>query len=274
VARALQGVRFVKEGTMRATEQLFTAFAGLGAVIFLATVAEVEVAPAAAADSPPSIGVVPSRTLPQSSPAAQSDDAVAVVRVSAPEALVAPTSSYTPVLGALEVVWPYDAGVMMVPLSSGPTELALDLDQQPMGAELRLNVDQGRFDEVQVSFRYQTSLSLGFEGPHWDLLDFAHHTSEWMDLPRTSAGLYVVPVLSTAQRQRFPEVTEAQIHTAVREYLSDWEDPEVPQEALCSDPHDSPCSVEVSRVTLRVRAFRQGGLLQESQVVLWVPMGC
>jgi len=255
---------------MRAAEQLLTAFAGLGAVIFFATIAEVEATPSARG-APITIP-----TQPTVSPMAglSSTDATAEVQLGASQPLTREPVAQAPVLGALEISWPYTTGVQSVLLNGEGRELFLDLEQSPLGAELRLNVDRQRVDEIQIAFQYETSLSLGFEGPHWDLLDFEHHTAEWTDLPRSPMGTWMVPALDPAQQRQFPQVSEAQIHQAVRSYLSEWDDADMPPAPLCSSANDGPCHVGLSRVSLRVRALKKGRLVQESTVDLQVPMGC
>ena len=254
---------------MQAAEFLFTALAGVGTVLFLASVAEVEAAPGQR-DAPVDV-VAPSET-----------DASAAVELPVVDdvvddvvgEVVREAEDPAPVLGALEVSWPHMGEPLMVPLSDGPQELPLDLDQWPLGAELRVNVDEDRVDEIEVAFQYETSLTVGFEGPHWELLDFEHHTSSWQALERDGLGTWTIPDLTDQQRRSFPAVSEAQILDAMRNYLTDAGVHNLPDQPVCAGANEAPCAVDVSRIGLRVRALKGGRLLQERRVDLWVPMGC
>jgi len=67
-----------------------------------------------------------------------------------------------------------------------------------------------------VQMQFETSLSIGDEGPHLDLLEWKHFTSEWRDLDRLASTRFHVAALTEEARARFPAYKPAELAVAVR----------------------------------------------------------
>ncbi len=118
-------------------------------------------------------------------------------------------ASAEPILTAITLHQPEDGRLHTHDLSQ-PT-LELPLGEWLAGTAVEVDYDTDRADRVTVELRYETSVSVSMEGPHWDL-DFAHHTSPW--LPAAGAdGLITLPLLSSDDHTRFPPVTTARSTT-------------------------------------------------------------
>jgi hypothetical protein len=68
--------------------------------------------------------------------------------------------------------------------------------------------------DVVLQFQWETSLSIDDEGPHLDLLDWKHYTSDWIQLPRVAEGGFRVPQLTSEQQHTFPETRLDDVCTA------------------------------------------------------------
>lgn len=132
-----------------------------------------------------------------------------------------------------------------------------------------------------VTFRmeqqYETSLTISDEGPHLDLRDWKHWTSDWKQVELTGA-LRFVPEEPNAENLPFPKVTNEEMVSAVRDLLKEYpgEDAEgwVSLVRQCKSPDDGPCIVTVSEVRLRISVLADGDWKAVQMVRLILPMGC
>jgi hypothetical protein len=157
-------------------------------------------------------------------------------------------------------------------------QVSLEVGDEVYGALLRLTpVDAG--GEYRVRVQFETSLAVGDEGPHIDLVDWKHCVSEWK--PAGSAGplVFVLPAPSEQEAGCFPSVRATEIAAATRATLlrAGMED-SVPHWLGLLAPvkraGDQPTYVGVSKVRLRVEALRQGQWVEVTTVEFLMPMGC
>ena len=148
--------------------------------------------------------------------------------------------------------------------------LDLELGEWLPGAGIVVDYDTDRADRITVEMRYETSISVSLEGPHWDLTDFAHHTSPW--LPAVEVDGLQLPALTDDHHRQFPSVTSAQIEDAITDYLGERAD--YTDRPTCETPWSAPCFVGVSTVWLKVSAWRDGELVESRLIEAPVPMGC
>lgn len=110
---------------------------------------------------------------------------------------------------------------------------------------------------LRVEQQFETSMAIGDEGPHLDLLRWKHHVSEWTPLAA------VAPLQFASEEARsdsFPVVTREELEAAVRAEAQVG-DPEGERAAVerwgslaqtCASPTTAPCYVAVSLVRWRV----------------------
>ena len=91
----------------------------------------------------------------------------------------------------------------------------LELGDVVEGATVELAVGPAPAGEWRLQMQYETSLSISDEGPHLDLLDWKHHTSEWRDLERLSPTRFRVPTLTEEEQERFPSYRPEELREAV-----------------------------------------------------------
>jgi hypothetical protein len=156
-------------------------------------------------------------------------------------------------------------------------ELSLDVGEPSRGL-LWVTVDE-RAERVVVRERSFTSVTVKNEGPHVDLTEWLHGTSEWREIPRSANGTWTLPM---HQAGPFPTVDGAQIAAAVSEEVARWERPDpgwVERAETCANANSYPCATAVSRVELEVTTQRQDalGVWQETDrfvLTLLPAMGC
>jgi len=89
-----------------------------------------------------------------------------------------------------------------------------------LGDSVRMvKVEQGEDtprEKLRIRFQYQTSLALGNEGPHLDLLDWKHCTTAWQSIADPGDGHFDIPPPTTRQASCFPSFGQAELLAAVR----------------------------------------------------------
>jgi len=126
--------------------------------------------------------------------------------------------------------------------------------------------------DCRVQSQYETSVTIGDEGPHLDLVDWIHHTSDWVDAKRLGRKRgFRLPVLSESDRTRFPEVPVWELRDAVLERGGQhWVD-------LIQDvegPLDLLTLVDVSVIRMRVVCGAGATADVVGTLEFQIPMGC
>lgn len=124
----------------------------------------------------------------------------------------------------------------------------------------------------RVEEQVETSLSVSAEGPHLDLRDWKHWTSEWEPLksPERNSFLAFEP---TEKYFRFPSVTTDEMVAAVAAVVGK-DDSWVQLARECKSADTEWCIVTISEVRLRISGY-VGGVWKPIQMIrLVVPMGC
>lgn len=134
-----------------------------------------------------------------------------------------------------------------------------------------IKVESTQLTNITVEQRFETSVSLSFEGPHCDMVEWKHYLSPWKKM-RLTEGLYHIDSIPEKEKSRFPKYTESEFKTAIIKYCG--------KEALDDfegklDVHTYPAWVGISRIYLRISGKNKENNETESIImVIWVPMGC
>lgn len=147
-------------------------------------------------------------------------------------------------------------------------EVDLDLGETLEGAEIKLI--NPLLSDIKVEMRYETSMTIMDEGPHCDLVDWKHFTSDWSELPSDGSDTYKALSYSTKDKERFPEVYATEIAEAVKQSCPGWEE----HAQSIKSPNDYPGSVGVSKYFLKISGIAKSGKLITRILILNVPMGC
>lgn len=146
-------------------------------------------------------------------------------------------------------------------------ELGASVDGQPI--TLYLSPDEMR--EFKVEQQFETSMTIMDEGPHLDLIDWKHYTSEWQPLESIGQNKFRALTLSEDEVSRFPTVTPAEIYSAVlKRGGKRWAN----IAKTCKGPNDDWCGVSTSRISFRISALTDRKWVVVHQVDVIVPMGC
>ena len=166
-------------------------------------------------------------------------------------------------------VW---SGMSFTDLSRDTIHVTLDVGETLETQMVRLHPSRTNAnDTFRVDLQYETSLSVEDEGPHIDLLEWKHFLSEPIPMQRHSSQQFKVPLLTVAQRQRFPAVTRHEIVDEVhRLHGKYWAD----RVRKVKGPNDYPCSVNVSRYWITVSVRTDGQWRTITVIEFKNMMGC
>jgi hypothetical protein len=177
----------------------------------------------------------------------------------------------SPVLDGITVhMAEHIGGTVQIEPTNKPVYLGYQAHQ---GAQFEVSYDQTRADRITVQMRYETSITVNLDGAHWDLTDFVHGSSGWVDLKPGDQG-YVLPHITPNDLRRFPTLSQAQIDAAILAYLGDSAAASAPDRATCTDPFSDPCRVGLSRMWLQITAWKDGAPIEGRLVTIDIPMGC
>ncbi|WP_200842627.1 hypothetical protein [Zhongshania aliphaticivorans] len=131
-------------------------------------------------------------------------------------------------------------------------------------------------EEDNVPFRVQiqleTSMSIQNEGPHLDLIDWRHCTTEWALIESTDDNTFQLPDFNDVNVDCFPAVTDEEIASEVmRVGGQEWVDI---ANGKGWPAGYRPISIELSRVRLKIEKFIEGEWSRVTVMNIAIPMGC
>lgn len=126
-------------------------------------------------------------------------------------------------------------------------------------------------EKLQVHIQYETSLTIMDEGPHLDLTDWKHCTTEWLQVMESSPNIFTLPRESEINLDCFPDVTPKMIKDAVLKYGGErWAS--LLNENVSINTY--PLSTAVSTIRIRVQRLSGEKWVQDALISVSVPMGC
>lgn len=127
--------------------------------------------------------------------------------------------------------------------------------------------------DLLVQYQVETSMTIMDDGPHLDLVDWKHFTSDWTDLERIDARRFRMPKIESDYElaSRFPAYTVDELYDAATaaggrrwaDLAREW--PRVEDERV---------AVGISTVRIRVVAHEPEGIEPLFTLHVSVPMGC
>jgi hypothetical protein len=132
--------------------------------------------------------------------------------------------------------------------------------------------EKNLLENIQLEQRYETSLTINNEGPHCDLVNWEHHTSEWKVLKPNKSGVFKFLKYSDAESRKFPEVSISELKNAVKnECGAEW----VELINEIKTIKDSPCFISINRYYLKISGIHKRSKKKISKVLVFeIPMGC
>lgn len=202
-----------------------------------------------------------------------------IVKVMALLLLGAVSSSWAQSVTRIEVAPPgYSAAAWSgKPTLAHEVEIPLELGDEPGGA--RVTVDAKASTQVRVRVQFETSIAVGMEGPHVDLLDFRHCYSEWVPASSQDGRVFILPKPTEAQQSCIPKATVAEMREAMRAELVRMGMQDSVQAWMdwtrdVKRVGDDPTYTALGRVRVMVEAKLGGEWKRQAVLVLMVPMGC
>ena len=150
-------------------------------------------------------------------------------------------------------------------------EIEVDLGDSIEGQLLTIDDQGGNDNKFRVLIRYQTSITIMNEGPHLDLLEWKHYTSEWGNIGRVSATSFTLPVFTDEQVSMFPDVTTQEIQEAV---LASGGERWANLVHEIQGPRDYPAAVALSAIWVRIQKWEEKAWTTLTTLVVYPLMGC
>lgn len=156
-------------------------------------------------------------------------------------------------------------------LSAEEVDFDLDLSESIENQMIALNTYPNDLREFKVEQQFETSMTISNEGPHMDLIDWKHYTSDWQEIKRIEGNKFLTSKISESDSIRFPKVTSKEIY---KEVLKGGDRKWAEYARSCKSPNDYPCSVSVSRISFRIMAKEYGQWNVIHRINFMIPMGC
>jgi hypothetical protein len=164
-----------------------------------------------------------------------------------------------------------EQGILEHTINGDSVQLWIEVGEGIEGKQIAVSGPASLLKDVKVEQRYETSVTASAEGPHCDLIDWKHYTSEWKVLETSGLNKFTADVYTPEMTQQFPEVSIDEVKTETERACEGWG--EVVHEATSIT--DYPFSVGISRIWLRITAERSDtGEKIEKIIEFGVPMGC
>lgn len=159
-------------------------------------------------------------------------------------------------------------------------QVELDLGSDLEGAVLTLVPEvMAAAARYRVRVQFETSMAIGDEGPHVDLLDWKHCRSAWKPAAASGALTWTLPAATASESTCFPPTSAREIEAATRTALvragMDGADPRwLALARSVATPGEAPSYVAISKIRVRVEVVSAGAWAELTTIEFEVPMGC
>lgn len=135
-----------------------------------------------------------------------------------------------------------------------------------------IRISPSLIDSLHLEQHYQTSLTVEGEGPHCDLLDWKHYTSEKRAMKEIGPGQFLFERYTREDIQKFPNVTMKQVKQEIKNTCGDgW----YQAAKNCKAVTEYPCSVGISTYYITIKGIlKSSGKRFSKLVTIDSPMGC
>lgn len=147
-------------------------------------------------------------------------------------------------------------------------EVDIELGEELEGATIK--IVNSKLTELTIDMRFETSITIMNEGPHCDLIDWKHHTSDWVPLQIIKSNSCKANNYTNLDKEKFPKVTVDEIVEAVEKHCVGWGEIAKTIKSI----NEYPSAVSVSRYFLRISGKDETGNKVTRILTFNVPMGC
>jgi hypothetical protein len=149
--------------------------------------------------------------------------------------------------------------------------ITIPLEMQDQISNANLIIVANKNDKIRASLQLETSMSIQDEGPHLDLLDWKHCTSDWLTIDNTATHQFKFTDFENISLDCFPEVTLAEIKQAVLEHDGqEW----MPLFDRDSFNKEMNLLIGISAARIKIEQMIEGKWVAVTIVNLNIPIGC
>ena len=160
-------------------------------------------------------------------------------------------------------------GYRFSPPYGNMTEAFVDLGESLSSKIVRITAKAGT--QFRVNVQMESSLTIMNEGPHLDLVDWKHCTTEWREAERITDSEFRIPVTEEIDQACFQEISVAEIRDEVlKRGGTRWADL-IKDDASITD---YPMALALSSVTVKVEELLEDGWTVVTIIRFSIPMGC
>lgn len=163
----------------------------------------------------------------------------------------------------------YFQGYTFPPPYEQITDAYLDLGENLSSKIVRIS--SGESELFRVKVQMESSLTIMNEGPHLDLINWKHCTTEWLEAKKISDSQFKLPVMEKIDPSCFPETTIPEIRNEVLKRGGErWANLIKDSASL----NDYPMAIALSSVRIKVEK-RAGEQWKTVTIIQFsIPMGC
>ena len=158
--------------------------------------------------------------------------------------------------------------IMSIENKGDTTFVSLELGDSPEGQIL--NITNSDVKVLNIYQKYETSVTIMDEGPHFDLLHWKHYYSDWQKLNRIQNNKFKSISYSEELHEIFPQVDIKNFKEYVKRNVGNsWYKLVLNVKSV----NEYPCGVDISRIIYRI-IYTIEGKLKEKYLIFEIPMGC
>jgi hypothetical protein len=129
-----------------------------------------------------------------------------------------------------------------------------------------------KYKDIEIHQAIETSVTIMNEGPHCDLTNWKHYTSDWRKVKTLKSNTFQVTGYNNGESKQFPKVSIQEVMEAARKQCGEEWDKHIKD---IKSIYDYPCDVGISRYFLKIKATdKVSGDKIEKAIVVLIPMGC
>jgi hypothetical protein len=135
----------------------------------------------------------------------------------------------------------------------------------------KIHISASNLEQFRISVQLETSMSIQDEGPHLDLVNWKHCTTNWFMVENIAKHKFKLPNFDNINLDCFPKVTISEIKNAALEQGGEhWV--AVIENNISNDY--SPISIDLSLVRIKVEQFVKSKWVLVTVLNIDVPLGC
>lgn len=135
-----------------------------------------------------------------------------------------------------------------------------------------ITIQTEAYKDIEIYQAVETSVTIMNEGPHCDLTNWKHFTSDWRKVKALNPNTFQVTPYNNGETRNFPKVTIQEVMDAARQGCGESWAKHIED---VKSVFDYPCDVGVSRYFLKIKGTdKASGRKIEKTIIVSIPMGC